>query len=211
MIDELKLVLEGVVDTLYGVLVLPGDVFLSGLVAHLPGLASGVGIEGETGDPSQLLITSLVLWILFFVICWFVVRLGKDFVRIGSAVFHTLLHRSSQSLGNLKTALVCKLRERFPVRIPHQTSTEPTLEFDDLDLAILRSVSDLGPGFTMSAPELAERFGRRPAQIQSSLDKLFKTRMLDSAIGSTDGFDNYRLTDSGAEFIAMWQRRMADA
>ena len=63
----------------------------------------------------------------------------------------------------------------------------------------------------MSAPELAEKFSRRPAQVQRSLDKLFRSRMLDSAIGSTDGFDNYRLTDSGAEFIAMWQRQTADA
>ena len=69
----------------------------------------------------------------------------------------------------------------------------------------------MGPGYTMSAPELAEKFSCRPGRIQRSLDKLFQTRMLDSVIGSTDGFDNYRLTDSGAEFISMLQRQTANA
>lgn len=211
MIDELKLVLEGVIEMIYGFLVLPGNVMLSALTVHLPSLARGLGIEGEAGTQSQLLITSLLLWVLFAVICWLVARLCKDFARLAGAVFLTLVHRASQELGNLKTALVCKLRERFPVRRPQPTRTEPTLEFDDLDLAILHSLAELGPGFTMSAPELAEKFTRRPAQIQRSLDRLFRTRMLDSAIGSTDGFDNYRLTDSGVQFIAMWQRRTANA
>ena len=211
MIREIKLILESVAATTYGLLVLPGNVLLSTLTLHLPGLARGIGIEGESGTESQLLISSLVLWILFAVICWLVSRICKDFAREALAVFHTLVHRASQGLGNLKTALVCKLRERFPVSTRPRTSSEPTLEFDDLDLAVLRSVAEKGPGFTMSAPELAEKFSRRPAQIQRSLDRLFRTRMLDSAIGSTDGFDNYRLTDSGAQFIAMWQRRMADA
>lgn len=211
MIDELKLVLESVTDTVYGILVLPGNVLLSALTLHLPGFASGIGIEGEAGDQFQLLITSLVLWIIFAVICWFAVRLCKDFGRTAEAVLRTIVYRASQGLGNLKTALVCKLRGRFPARNPDRTSTAPTLEFDDLDLAVLRSVSEVGPGFTMSAPELAELLTRRPAQIQRSLDKLFQTRMLDSAIGSTDGFDNYRMTDSGAAFIAMWERRADSA
>lgn len=211
MIAELQLVLQGIAEMLYGFLVLPGNVLLSTLTTHFPGLANGMGIEGEAGNQSQLLFTSLGLWVLFAVICWLVYRLCKDFARIGLAFFHTLLHRASQGIGNLKTALVCKLRERFPVRRSNRTSTVPTLELDDLDFAVLQTVSELGPGFTMSAPELAEKFSRRPAQIQRSLDRLFHTRMLDSAIGSTDGFDNYRLTDSGAQFVAMWQRRMANA
>jgi DNA-binding PadR family transcriptional regulator len=47
----------------------------------------------------------------------------------------------------------------------------------------------------------------RPAQVQRSLDKLRKYELVDSVIGSTDGFDNYRLTESGAFFLADWQRR----
>lgn len=209
MIDEIKFALENVVETIYGFLVLPGNVLLSALTTHFPGLAGSMGIKGETGDPSQVLITSLVLWVLFALLCWFVVRLCKDFARNAIAFFHTLVHRTSQGLGNLKTAVVCKFRGRIPRRRRERTGNEPTLEFDDLDFAILKSVAKLGPGLSLSAPELAAKFKRRPAQVQKSLDKLFRNRMLDSAMGSTNGFDNYRLSDSGAQFIAMWRRQAA--
>jgi hypothetical protein len=33
--------------------------------------------------------------------------------------------------------------------------------------------------------------------------------MIATVIGSTDGFDNYRLTDYGAAYIKMWERRQA--
>ena len=211
MIEEIKFALQNVLETVYWFLVLPGNVLLSTLTTHFPGLANGMGIRGEAGDPTQVLLTSLALWLLFALLCWIVFRLCQDFARNAIAFFHTLVHRASQGIGNLKTALICKFRGRVPVRRRERTSIEPTLEFDDLDFAILKSVADLGPGFTMSAPELAEKFTRRPAQVQKSLDKLFRSRMLESAIGSTDGFDNYRLSDSGAQFVAMWQRGAANA
>ena len=85
------------------------------------------------------------------------------------------------------------------------------IEFDDLDLAVLRSATMQGAGFAMSAPELAEQFRMRPAQVQRSLNKLSKNKMLAYVIGSTDGFDNYRLTDSGAAFFSMWERQNTGA
>ena len=81
------------------------------------------------------------------------------------------------------------------------------VEFDDLDLAVLRQASALGPGLALSAPELAEQFTLRPAQVQRSLEKLSRNKMLDYVIGSTDGYDNYRMTDYGAAFLAMYQRQ----
>ena len=85
------------------------------------------------------------------------------------------------------------------------------IEFHDLDIAVLRSASARGPGHAVSAPDLAEKFTLRPAQVQRSLDKLNKNKMLCSVIGSTDGYDNYRLTESGSAFVAMLQRQQASA
>ncbi len=85
------------------------------------------------------------------------------------------------------------------------------VEFDNLDLAVLRSAAARGPGVMLSAPQLAEQIRMRPAQVQRSLDKLSKNKMLDYVIGSTDGSDNYRLTDSGATFVGMWQRQQQGA
>ncbi len=81
------------------------------------------------------------------------------------------------------------------------------MKFDDLDLAVLRNSAAAGGGFVISAPDLAEQLTMRPAQAQRRLDKLRNYRMVDVVIGSTDGFDNYRLTQSGAAFLAMLQRR----
>jgi DNA-binding MarR family transcriptional regulator len=74
----------------------------------------------------------------------------------------------------------------------------------------LKSAVVKGPGFALSAPDFAERFSLRPAQVQRSLDKLYTNSMINTVIGSTDGFDNYRLTDSGTAFVAMWERQQPD-
>jgi RIO-like serine/threonine protein kinase len=83
------------------------------------------------------------------------------------------------------------------------------IEFDDLDMAVLRSVSMKGPGFAFSAPDLASRFRLRPSQVQRSLEKLDRNKMLASVIGSTDGYDNYRLTNHGIAYLAMFQRQLS--
>ncbi len=83
----------------------------------------------------------------------------------------------------------------------------PGIDFDDLDLAVLRSAAAGGPGMATSAPEVAEQFKLRPSQVQRSVDKLRRNKMLDVVIGTTDGYENVRLSPSGATFVAMWQRQ----
>jgi hypothetical protein len=64
-----------------------------------------------------------------------------------------------------------------------------------------------GQGMATSAPEVAEKFKLRPSQVQRSVDKLRRNKMLDGVIGTTDGYENFRLSPSGATFVAMWQRQ----
>jgi DNA-binding MarR family transcriptional regulator len=85
------------------------------------------------------------------------------------------------------------------------------IEFDRLDMAVLRSVSAKGPGFALAAPDLADRFKLRPSQVQRSLDKLSNSKMLVSVIGNTDGYENYRITDYGHAYIAMLMRQTSRA
>jgi DNA-binding MarR family transcriptional regulator len=85
------------------------------------------------------------------------------------------------------------------------------IEFDDLDMAVLRSVTAKGPGFALAAPDIAGRFRLRPSQVQRSFDKLSQNKMLVSVIGNTDGYENYRLTDYGQAYIAMWLRQTSRA
>ncbi|MDH3578771.1 MAG: hypothetical protein OEO71_13260, partial [Gammaproteobacteria bacterium] len=98
--------------------------------------------------------------------------------------------------------------------VPQRTRGDiaaPKVDFDDLDLAVLHSAAARGPGFTTSAPELAERLTYRPTQIQRSLNKLSRNKLLDGVIGSTDGFDNYRLSESGSHYVMMLRRNSGDS
>jgi hypothetical protein len=42
--------------------------------------------------------------------------------------------------------------------------------------------------------------------VQSSIEKLRKLKLVELAFGSTDGFENYRLTGHGVTLLAAWRR-----
>jgi len=142
---------------------------------------------------------------------WFVLHFYRNVARNVEAIFRILTYRTSQALGSWKTRAICRFRELFPQRRKGNTATRSEVEFDDLDLAVLRTAATLGPGFAINAAELAERLRVRPAQAQRSLSKLSNNKMLDSAIGSNAGFDNYCLTQLGSAFMSTWQRRASQA
>lgn len=177
---------------------MPGDVVLS-----------TVGIMD--GDRSlELLVTvSLVAWLLVALAVLYVVHLIKTAARNVTARIRTAVFRISRAARRLKTTLVLKFRGLLPQRTTRNTDETSMVEFDDLDLAVLRSAAARGPGFTTSAPEIAEELTLRPAQIQRSLDKLRKNKMLEYVIGSTDGFENYRLSRLGNAFMGQQQHGVA--
>jgi len=196
---------------IYDAFLLPGDFVLTQFVAHAPTLALGLGIGGE-GDGLMLpAVLSLLVWLLLVVVAWKFIRLLQNVARIVNAKIRTICFRTSCGIRNVKTKLVCKFRELIPRRRSSRADTIPEVQLDNLDLAVLRTSGALAPGFALSAPELAGQLTMRPAQVQRSLDKLRKYELVDSVIGSTDGFDNYRLTQSGAFFLADWQRRENDS
>jgi len=167
---------------------------------------STIGILGNDQSVVMLVVVSLIIWSLFVVAGLVFLNLLKDFVRTVSAWVRTAIFRASRAFRRIKTKLILKLRELFPRRASSNIVAAPMVEFDDLDLAVLRSAAARGPGFTTSAPEIADQLPLRPAQIQRSLEKLSKNKMLESVIGSTDGFDNYRLSQLGTAFMARWQQ-----
>lgn len=153
----------------------------------------------------MLVVVSLFVWSLIVVAGLLILNLLKDFVRNVDAWVRTAIFRATRALHRIKTKLVLKFRQWFPRRASSDIVAAPMVEFDDLDLAVLRSAAVRGPGFTTSAAEIADQLPQRPAQIQRSLEKLRKNKMLESAIGSTDGFDNYRLSQLGTAYMAHWQ------
>jgi hypothetical protein len=185
----------------------PGDFVLSRFAEMAPVTAANWGIATGGDAVAQAAVASGFFWVLLAIVAWRLYRYCQSFLRNLVAVFHTAWYRSRQAVGSLKTRVVCRLREFVPGRNDDGISAVPEIDFDDLDLAVLRSAAARGPGLAMSAPEIAEKFKLRPSQVQRSVDKLHRNKMLDTVIGTTDGYGNFRLSPSGATFVAMWQRQ----
>lgn len=192
---DLDTILQEFGNSIYTAFVMPGDVVLS-----------MIGVISDDRSLVMLVITSLVAWSLIAVAGLLLLKLIQDAARNVGARIRTLMYRISRAAARLKTKVILKFRGFLPHRKRRSADAAPMVEFDDLDLAVLRSAASRGPGFTTSAPELADQLTLRPKQVQRSLDKLSKNKMLEYVIGSTDGFDNYRLSQLGTAFMAQWQQ-----
>ena len=185
----------------------PGDFVLSKFAELAPLTAASWGITNSDDSIAAAAVLSGIFWLLMTFIAWRLYRYSSSLLRNIVALYHTAWYRGRQAAGSLKTRLLCRLREFVPRRRDDGIDTTPEIDFDDLDLAVLRTAAARGPGLATSAPEIAEKFKLRPSEVQRSVDKLRRNRMLDTVIGNTDGYDNFRLSPSGATFVAMWQRR----
>ncbi len=178
---------------IYDLFMLPGAFVLSQLDTHAPELALKLGIGVEGIGVMLPAFVSLLVWSLLGNLVW------KTVEAVCSRIFY--------DARRLKTFLVCQLLKLDRRRLLSRPVSIPEVEFDDLDIAVLNSGSTLRPGLALTAAELSGQLTKRPAQVQRSLDKLRKYGLVDDVIGTTDGFDNYRLTRSGAYLLAMWQRK----
>jgi len=185
----------------------PGEFVLSRFAELAPVTAANWGITGNGDAIAVAAVISGIFWLLMSIIAWRLYRYCRSFLRNLVALLHTAWYRGKQAVGSVRTMLICRLREFVPRRRDDGIDAVPEIDFDDLDLVVLRSAAASGPGLATSAPEIAEKFKLRPSEVQRSVEKLRQNRMLDTVIGNTDGYDNFRLSPSGATFVAMWQRR----
>lgn len=176
----------------YDVFLWPGTYFLSLLGTHAPGLAMklGFGIDG----PGLVLTAfiSAIAWSLLAFLAW---KILKD-------AFAQVLYIGRRA----RTFLIDMLQKANRRRLLSRPVTVPDVEIDDLDLAILNTGMTLPPGLALTAAELSGQLTRRPDQLQRRLEKLRRYGLVDSALGETDGYDNYCLTRSGMTVVSMWHR-----
>jgi len=179
-------------DSIRDVFLLPGDLVMLALAPRL-------GIIANSGEFLLSVSISILLWLLLLIGVWKFVMLGRSIVRrVGVAI------RARFFL--LKTKLSRPSNLLMPKNRASNSDPEIEVEFDDLDLAVLGSARELSQGFVLSAPDVAAQLKLRPTQVQSSLEKLKINMMLERALGSTDDYENYRLTRAGAAFLAMLHR-----
>ena len=192
------------VKAIYQAFTLPGEWILSLIDRFAPQAVEIMLVDN--GAIIVPFVLSLLVWTLVIVAGLMVFRVCRNFAWQVAALWRTFVWRLKMALGSLKTRLLWKYRQFFPHRGDNSEMVARE-EFDNVDIALLRTLFKQGPGMTISAPELTERLKLRPAQIQHRLDNLLQHQMVRSAIGSTDGYENYRLTDSGLAFITMMQRQ----
>lgn len=191
------------------ILLAPGDFLWSVVTTFDPDLIDSLG--GDASRETLTLGIAAGYWLLVVASAAWAISLLRNMGRSIVAIARALAYRSSQTLAGIRVRLRLRFRGFARWRRLLRHVEPPVVEFDDLELAVLQYGVRRGPGFAISAPELAEALSVRPSQAQRCLDKLSHNRMLDLAIGSTEGFDNYRLTDSGAAFFEMWQRQSSTA
>jgi len=204
MLDQTLTFLTEFSSTVGRGFLLPGDLLVSGIARIAPQSVEILTFGNGKGVATFVL--ALVGWTIIVMTGLMLLRLCRVIARQIDSIFRILLWHTRMMLGNLKTRMIWKYREYFPHKA-EQTESVSQTQFDDMDIAVLASMARQGPGMASSAPELAEKYKLRPAQIQRRLDKLQKSEMLCSVIGSTDGFENYRLTESGLALIAICERQ----
>jgi hypothetical protein len=200
------MILDAAGNRAYEVFISPVTWLLTALSSHVPALLerlSNSAVDGASVWPSVI---ALLIWCTLLFVIWRFVVLVRNTIRVVAAWIHLIRFRISLVVRGFKTKLVCTLMRWIPRRSSSGMSVEPDIEMDDLDMAVLQTLSMKGPGFAVSAPDLAEEFRMRPAQIQRRLDRLRERKMLEDVIGSTEGYDNYRLTNIGVSFLTVWNR-----
>lgn len=207
MINNWLNTLRDIATLVLEIYLVPGDFVLSKFAELAPVTAANWNVAGSGDSIMVAAVISGFFWLLLSIVAWRLYRYGSSFTRNLVALLHTAWYRIRQAAGSLKTLIVCRLREFAPSGRDDGIDAVPEIDFDDLDLTVLRSAAARGPGLATSAPEIAEKFRLRPSEVQRSIEKLRRNRMLDTVIGSTDGYGNFRLSPYGATFVAMWQRQ----
>lgn len=198
--------LHDVGSAVYEAFLLPGDFLLLQFAAQAPALALSLGIDSNSDVASQSAILSAVVWLLLVGVVWKSFQFLQNVSRSLVAVCKTIVSRTLIRLRIFRKRLLCEIMGLLPRRQSSHADANPEVEFDDIDLAVLRNSAEAGGGFVVSAPGLAEQLTLRPAQVQRRLERLRKYRMVEVVFGSTDGFDNYRLSPSGVAFLDALQR-----
>lgn len=177
----------------YDAFLWPGKLILSQVGTYAPEL-SLQSVTGVEGDGILLTaIVSLMAWSLLGVAAWKTVKTVCAQIYYGAC--------------RVRTHLLCQTQRLNRRRMLSQPVEIPEVEFDELDIAVLNTGATLPQGFPLTAVDLSGPLTNRPVQVQRSLDKLRKYGLVDDMLGTTGGFDNYRLTRTGAALLSMWNRQ----
>jgi len=207
MLEQIRTSLQDAGTAIYEILAWPGKHLLLEISKYWPHFANQ--LTSQDSGVLFIFLASLVYWFLVIVAVKLLLAFIRDLLRIINSFLHTLMFYIANTYAGIRTTLICRFRGRINWRKSHGEVQTADIQFDNLEIAIMKVAAAKGPGFALAAPDIAEKLRLRPGQAQNILDKLCQYKMMEPAIGTTDGFDNYRLTNSGNAFMAIVQRQVA--
>ncbi len=181
------------------IFLLPGQRAAAFLETSFPQLAlldRSVGVAAW--DPLPLFL-SIAFWLLLVVALLRGLRSLSRLLRIVDDRIDSLRLHGRLGIYRLNHAVRTVLA-RTGLKTEETTLTAASLDLDDTDVAVLKVARSRCPGLTISAPDLVEHLHTRPVVIQRHLQRLAGYQLLENVMGSTDGFDNFTLTQIGAAF-----------
>lgn len=189
---------SGLPEWMPGAVLRPGEAIAAWLNQHAPALSSWLS---ELFQDHLTLVLSAAGWLVLTVIGYALMRSGQKAFLAGRTLVTRLRISSIAFISYLKSGTLARLPGVLASGSSQGVSHEE-IELSDLDLAVLRMSATLPPGYAISVVELAERLRERPSQVERSLIRLRRHQLVDPLLGSTDGFNDYRLTDSGTWFVS---------
>ncbi len=207
--DRFLEILKGVFDTVYLVFMTPGEWLASKTIEHAPSLAASLGISAGENSVLAPLVLSILSWMIIALLARRLLYTLQGLLKAIGIMIMRVKFRTLIALHSFTTKLGLESLMWWKDAEPEVESSK--LSLNRLDLMVLKLAKAAGPGFALSAPELSDRMNLRPAQIQECLDKLSQNDLLDFTRGKTDGYENYRLNETGAYILTMWQEYQARA
>lgn len=185
----------------------PADAALRAFERHYPDLASAAGLVPDNLSSGEWNAAAAACWIGLLIAVWIARVLLRRAARLLEFACRSVAFHANEFLKSMRTSLRLRFRRRSGNGRRIDTPTAYAVDLSELDLSVLRAAASLMPAHSTSAPDLADTTKLRTAEIQQSLEKLYRNKLLDSTMGSTDGFDNYVISSSGAAFYSMISRR----
>lgn len=205
MTERILSVLRDFGDALLSGFLWPGYFLHDRFVTIAPQTAAGMGLDAEPAISP--IMSSLVFWLVAVLLIYYFFRLGQRAYRFAGSIARTIAYRVIDTIGNVKTMIVCRFRNLLPHHKTIDIHSDDSVDFDDLDLAVLRAAAAIGAKSPLSTKDLARKFTLKPAQVARSIDKLSRNKMIDAVDGVRGRRANYRVTPAGNSFLMMWQRQ----
>ena len=209
--NRLLEIVDSFIDTAYVVIMAPGVWLASKIIEHAPSLAASLGISADGNAVVAPLILTILSWTIAALLLQRLLYPLRGLMKAFGVLIMRMRYRTLIALHGFKTMFASDPDSVGRPRDADDEEQSEEFKLNRLDLIVLNLAKTLGPGFALSAPELANRLNLRPHQIQECLEKLSRHSLIDHTMVMTDDYENYRLNNTGSYVLTMWEQHRARA